>query len=212
MSQAIGTGRWDTEGDETKPFGMPFVDLVASALICVIALLIVWLQFIDPLGIVPGRGHREGAASQGMQGRSSLDDAIHGGPRLNLLTAVAIAWKLDGKVHSPAVVTVSCRSGQKHSSNLAPSIAGTATASFRFDTGVEDCVVEVKAEGVVESPMEITVQSIAEGRHFYQANHRLQDPGRSWRHAIIADGDERKVRRALGLKEREPWTFAWGVK
>ncbi|WP_092163389.1 hypothetical protein [Bosea sp. CRIB-10] len=180
---------------------MSFVDLVASALVCVIALLILWLQFIDPLGLVPGRRSDSigaDAKSSGNVGESGT--AVHGA-----LVSVLAKWKhgASGKLE----VALNCDNRAEDTKFIELNSSRYAEVSFRFADVAEKCTLRTRSGDGVPGDVTLHVRSIVYGVRFYQV---VMDVAAAKDGVpLLADAAATAVWRALKETQRKEWIFKW---
>jgi hypothetical protein len=180
---------------------MSFVDIVASALICVVALLILWLQFIDPLGYIPGRRSATGDAGQqggGVDGKS-------GAPTTGLHIAVLAAW--DAGSAGEVEVNVDC-SGDEQKKTLSPKADNYAAASFRFPK-TSNCTVAAAKGDLFTGAATVHVRAIVEGKRFYQLDLPITVDSPVNATALLSQDASQAVWSALGEPPRKSWAFRW---
>jgi hypothetical protein len=143
MSARLGSGRWSDVTEEAQPFGMPFVDIVASALICMVALLILWLQFIDPLGLIPGQQKQK------------------------VLLSLLVQWPNETN-REPIYVRVQC--GEDYALWINSNVDGYAARTIRINRGSTDCRVSAMSNDADQGTISVSTRTIADGKQVYAAN------------------------------------------
>lgn len=202
MSAKIGTGRWTRQTGHTRPFGMSFVDLVASALVCVIALLILWLQFIDPLGLVPGRR----TEAVGAEPKTAGDVSDSGIAVYGALVSVVAKW--DHRASGKLEVVLNCDGRVEETKTIELNSNGYAGVSFRSAQVAEKCSLKTRSGDGFDGDVALHVRSIVYGVQFYQSavmNVTTTKDGVP----LLTDAAGTAVWRALGEKQRKEWTFKW---
>ena len=200
MNARAGRGRWTKHLGEVRPFGMSFVDIVASALICVVALLILWLQFIDPLGYIPGR--RSATGDAGQQG-GGVDGKIGAAP-LGLHVAVIAAW--DAHSAGEVEVKVDC-SGNEQKKTLSRK---DAAANFRFlNFFSRDCTIAAAKGDHFTGMATVHVRVIVEGKRLYQLDLPVTVGSAARATPLLSQEASQAVWSAVGESPRKSWAFQW---
>jgi hypothetical protein len=199
MRSGIGTGRWSEVTDEVQPFGMSFVDIVASALICVVALLILFLQFIDPLGHIPGHSARTGTQAQ-----NQIDPGKDGKPSYAmppLLLSILARWP--NETGQDIRVDVGCDSGR--SIVMRPTADGYAAATVSV-SGLSSAVCSLRAESVGprQDGVNVSVRAITDGKQLFDASFVADGPAKD----VLADPRSEELKKALG-EDPGPWPYNW---
>ncbi|MGO7585941.1 hypothetical protein ACC689_29065 [Rhizobium ruizarguesonis] len=199
MSSRVGTGRWSEVTDEVQPFGMSFVDIVASALICVVALLILWLQFIDPLGYIPGHSSRAGTDTQteAMPGKKSKP----GYAMPPLLLSILAKWPSNAS--ATINVRVACDGGRvvQMRPNADHYAAATVRVASMSGTG---CLIAAVPVGAAESGIRIFIRAITDGKQLFDASLIADDTPKD----VLADRRSAELKKALG-ESSGPWAYDW---
>lgn len=199
MSGRIGTGRWSEVTEEIQPFGMSFVDIVASALICVVALLILFLQFIDPLGHIPGHSARTGTEAQ-----DKVDPRNTGRPSYAmppLLLSVLARWP--NETGQDIEVSVGCDSGR--SMLLHPTADGYAAATVSVgNLGSASCSLRAASVGPRQNGVTVFVRAITDGKQLFDASFLADGPAKD----VLADPRSEELKKALG-EAPGPWPYNW---
>lgn len=200
MSSRIGTGRWSEVTEEVQPFGMSFVDIVASALICVVALLILWLQFIDPLGYIPGHSERVGTDTQ-----TEATPGKNGKPGYAmppLLLSILAKWP--SSANTEIDVRVDCDGGR--TVRMRPNADGYAAATMSVaNLSDSSCFLAALPVGTVQSRIRIFVRAITGGKELFDAS--LFADG--IRKDVLAERRSDELKKALG-EASGPWAYNWG--
>lgn len=198
MSSRIGTGRWSEVTDEVQPFGMSFVDIVASALICVVALLILWLQFIYPLGNIPGHS-----------ARAETDTQLEATPGKNgkpgyamppLLLSILAKWPSNAGAQID--VSIACAG---RTVRMSPNADGYAAATISTNLSDSTCFLAALPVGAVQSRIRIFVRAITGGKELFEAS--LFADGT--RKDVLSERRSDELKKALG-ETSGPWAYNWG--
>ncbi|ANM17174.1 hypothetical protein AMK06_CH02278 [Rhizobium sp. N541] len=196
MSTKIGTGRWSDVTDEVQPFGMSFVDIVASALICVVALLILWMQFIDPLGYRPGHSARAGTDKQ-----TEVTPGTNGKPGYampGLLLSILATWPSNSSgdvlVQNDCVrKPVTLRSNSDGYAAATLSIASLSSPSCSFWANPVDGA---------SSGIGIFVRAITDGKQLFDASFAADGKHND----VLANRQSPELKAALG-ETSGTWTY-----
>ncbi|MGR9345020.1 hypothetical protein ACU8NW_10475 [Rhizobium leguminosarum] len=201
MSTKIGTGRWSDVTDEVQPFGMSFVDIVASALICVVALLILWMQFIDPLGYRPGHSARVGTDTQ-----TKVTPGTNGKPGYampGLLLSILATWPSNASgdvlVQNDCVnnTPVTLRSNSDGYAAATLSIASLSSPS---------CSFWAKPVGGASSEIGIFVRAITDGKQLFDASFAADGTHND----VLAKRQSPELKAALG-ETSGAWAYNWSL-
>lgn len=203
MSSQRQRRRWDRSSEKTRPFGMSFVDLVASALICVVALLILWLQFIDPMGLIPGR---RVSMEESLRGAQVAE--LQGTAALGLQVALTGKWK-SGPKSEKIDVTVGC-DGIERRGTLAPNDDRYAGLGFGFEkvTDPSTCFLRASQQGQGASA-KIVARATKSGAFFYQSSVDLVGGQSTGRLSLLDDGSRSAAWEAVGEPPQASWKFRW---
>lgn len=199
MSRRIGTGRWSEVTEEVQPFGMSFVDIVASALICVVALLILWLQFIDPLGHIPGHSAKVGTDTQ-----MEATPGKNGKPGYAmppLLLSILAKWPSDASAEIDVRIACGGRTVR-----MRPNANGYAAATMSVaNLSDSSCFLAALPVGAVQNRIRIFVRAITDGKELFEASLFADGIQKD----VLAERRSDELKKALG-ETSGPWAYNWG--
>lgn len=207
MSRRLGSGRWSDVTEEVQPFGMPFVDIVASALICVVALLILWLQFINPLGHIPGHTQHKGHGTQPAVGQAgaSSGEPDQGSRRYDtpgVLLSLLVKWP-NGTAREKVHFVVEC--GENRQVWVDSNTDGFAATTLRITKGSTNCLVGATSNGAGQSKITVSSRVVTDGKQLHAEDF---DVG-SGSHNVLSASHGDALATKLGKKRGDRWPINW---
>lgn len=205
MSRQLRGRRWSEISEEAQPFGMPFVDIVASALICMVALLILWLQLINPLGHIPGHKQEYAKPTRSTEGQAgtSSGDSDEGNHRYDapgVLLSLVVQWLNDSNRES---ISIHVQCGDDRQLSISPNSDGYAATTIRIDKASTDCRVSAKSGDGKQGNVVISSRVITEGKQVVATQFNTGDASQN-----VLSGS-RELMDLLGKKQGERWPFKW---